>query len=98
MDPATWKPDDQPFYLEVYGETSPLVDEALAEVVPANGSDPKSTADAPVYEYWWTLGHPGTAAEHHHWYQPKPGVTPAWLDLQETAARVYLYFPASAGW
>jgi len=25
---ATWKPDEQPFYLEFFGETSPVLDGA----------------------------------------------------------------------
>jgi len=40
---AEWKPKEQPFYLELYGETSPLVDEAYAEVVPAGGTDSRAT-------------------------------------------------------
>ena len=44
---AEWKPMEQPFYLELYGETSPLVDEAYAKVVPDGVTDPKATADAP---------------------------------------------------
>jgi len=40
---AEWKPKKQPFYLELHGETSALVDEAYAEVVPAGGTDPRAT-------------------------------------------------------
>jgi len=95
---ATWKPDEQPFYLEFFGETSPVLDESYAEVVSAGSSDPKSVRDAPVYEYWWTLGHPGSAEEHRHWYLPEKVAKEPWEDLADPAARVYLYFPISGGW
>lgn len=94
---ADWKPKEQPFYLELYGETSPLVDEAFAEVVPAGGTDPKATADAPVYEYWWTLGHPGAPEEHRHWIEDDSDKRP-WQEVADPAARVYLYFPILSGW
>lgn len=94
---ADWKPKEQPFYLELYGETSPLVDEAYAEIVPAGGTGPKTTADAPVYEYWWTLGHPGAPEEHHHWLEDDSDKRP-WQELADPAARVYLYFPIFSGW
>jgi len=97
-DLASWQPEEQPFYLEFYGETSPLLDESYAEVVLPDGTDPTTVRDAPVYEYWWTLGHPGTAEEHHHWYEPDGKAKVPWQDVADPAARVYLYFPISAGW
>lgn len=96
--PGDWKPDVDPFYLEVFGETSPLVDEVFAEVVPAGGTGPKQTSDAPVYEYWWTLGHPGAPEEHSHWFKQNAGDKRPWQDLSDPAARIYLYFPLSSGW
>jgi hypothetical protein len=33
VDLSSWQPDEQPFYLEFFGETSPLLDESYAEVV-----------------------------------------------------------------
>jgi len=61
-DLTTWEPEATPFYLEVFGETSPQIDPSYAEVIPAHTSTdatPTQATDAPVYEYWWTIGHPG---------------------------------------
>lgn len=92
-----WDPEQQPFYLELYGETEPLVDEAYAEVVPAGSEGLKSTVDAPVYEYWWTLGHPGQPEAHGHWFESREGKKP-WQETSDPAVRVYVYFPVLAGW
>ncbi len=97
-DLSTWDPTEQPFYLEFIGESNPILDETYAEVIPAEGTDPKAIADAPVYEYWWTLGHPGAAEHNSHWYDPAPNIKPVWENLADPAARVYLYFPISGGW
>lgn len=76
---------------------------ASAEVVSSGQEDTVSTASAPVYEYWWTLGHPGTApqpppAQGDIMAPPNRGDRKVWQDLQDIAARVYLYFPVSRGW
>ncbi len=94
-DLATWNSDSSNFYLELYGETAPLVDLSFAEIVPS-GINPdntkqdvaaQTTASAPIYQYWWTIGQSGHKDA---------------LDLRahikSTAARVYLYFPLAAGW
>jgi hypothetical protein len=49
-----------PYYFEVFGETTPLLDLSYAEVVPAGAATDaaaQSAESAPVYEYWWTIGH-----------------------------------------
>jgi hypothetical protein len=106
-DTTQWDPSTQPFYLEFFGETSPLLDGAISEVIPAGGDDVQTVSSAPVYEYWWTLGHPGAAAHREHYYGllgPPPGLpndptAPVWENLNnDVAARVYLYFPISGGW
>ncbi len=94
-DLSTWDKNQNPFYLELYGETSPTVDEAHAEVLPSAESSVRTTTDAPVYEYWWTLGHGGTPTRPR-WPHTR-GKEP-WQDLRSTAAHVFLYFPLSAGW
>jgi hypothetical protein len=50
---------DQPFYLELFGETKPLLEQNFAEALPAGAADgsPQTIAFTPVYEYWWTIGH-----------------------------------------
>ena len=91
---------DQPYYLELFGETSPAVDMAYAEVVPAGaGETPQTSVSAPVYEYWWTIGHPGHRAHRGgllDWAHPSG--KDFWERLGEPAARVYVYFPLGGGW
>jgi len=97
-DLATWDQKEPPFYLEVYGETEPLLDMTYAEVVPPASDAATTTASTPIYEYWWTLGHPGHAPEHHHLWPERPADHSLWKELADPAARVYLYFPIHAGW
>lgn len=91
------------FYLEFFGETEPCLDQNYAELIPAPPSGAAPAHGAPVYEYWWTLGH-GGAPDRRGWWsrqfrnplsrrEPEP-----WGDLNASAARVYLYFPISGGW
>ena len=56
-DPISQWPDQQPFHLQVFGETNPQVNTAYAEFQPKGTLDKpiESGQDAPVYEYWWTL-------------------------------------------
>lgn len=101
-----WDPAKDPFYLEFFGETSPVLDTAFAEVVPAGKADPQTSSSAPVYEYWWTLGHPGSAPHREQWAGVMGDAQadsqlqqPVWENLRDdVAARVYLYFPVSEGW
>lgn len=87
-DLSTWNPDQQPFYLEVYGETTPLIDMNYAEVQSPDSDSAKATADIPIYQYWWTIGH---SVDPKH-------VNELWSQLDDVAARVYLYFPLYYGW
>lgn len=98
-------PEEQqpPFYLEFFGETEPYLDQTYAEVVPAAAKAEGQTQGAPVYEYWWTLGHRG-AQDRDSWWRRQFGDQSSdrdpepWENLKTTAARVYLYFPISGGW
>src|ERR1700689_4491221 len=65
---SQWVPARDPYYLELYGETSPVLDTALAEVIPAGAADPVTASPAPVYEYWWPRG---------PWGTPPPPAPPA---------------------
>jgi hypothetical protein len=95
-DLTKWIGDSPPFYLEIFGETEPTLDVNYAEVLPPAGTAAQTSAASPIYEYWWTIGHPGRRPEHHHWWQPKsPSL---WDDLEGEAAHVYFYFPINAGW
>lgn len=53
----------------------------------------------PVYQYSWTLGHPGDGALADPWWHHlrAPHRQP-WNALDDPAARVYLYFPTEGGW
>jgi len=115
-----WKPEHAPstnkeqspevevgakeFYLELYGETSPLVDMNFAQVVPAGIPDaaPQTTQSAPIYEYWWTIGHGGFSDHQEHFWDQLGQAAPRndlWHDLRDpVATRVYLFFPINAGW
>jgi hypothetical protein len=97
-DLAKWDPGEDPFYFEVYGETQPVLDMTYAEVVPAGEDSAATVTSTPVYEYWWTLGHAGTAPEHHHLWPERKADKPVWEKLHDTAAHIYLYFPIDAGW
>ena len=66
--PSQWVPAGQPYYFELYGETSPVLDTALAEVIPAGA--------APHREQW--AGQPASgpavtpmAAKPHAGIYPK---------------------------
>ena len=96
-DLSKWDQGEDPFYLELYGEASPTLDMAYAEVVPPGGSDAQSVQATPIYEYWWTLGHGGSAPHHRHLFEHRRKDV-LWERLADIAARVYLYFPVSGGW
>src|SRR3984885_14988605 len=90
----------QPFYLEVFGETTPTIDTAYAEVIPAGAADGSAErcASAPVYEYWWTIGHPGHPGHRGGLLEKIAGPKDLWERLADPAARIYLYFPLGGGW
>jgi len=90
-----------PFYFELFGETSPLVDTGYAEVVPAGAAvdAPAQTVQAaPIYEYWWTIGHPGYRPAGPGLLERMVGPQNLWERLPDPAARVYLFFPMGGGW
>ena len=93
---------EPPFYFEVFGETSPSLDTAYAEVVPAGAGDDddaaRTTCPAPVYEYWWTIGHPGYRPEHAGLLERISGPHDLWGRLPDPAAHIYLFFPMGGGW
>lgn len=68
----------------------------LAEVVPPNSTSAQATAHSPVYEYWWTLGHPGLKPKHHHLIHRSEN-EPLWSHLADDAAHVYFFFPLDSG-
>ena len=96
-DLGAWDQDENPFYLEVFGEAEPLLDMTHAEVIPVGGSASASTSPTPIYEYWWTIGHGGSKPQHRHLLEGRKKLD-LWHRLDDIAARVYLYFPISGGW
>ncbi|MGA8353469.1 MAG: hypothetical protein WB698_04805 [Solirubrobacteraceae bacterium] len=100
-DLSRWDGEDgDPFYFEVFGETSPVLDVAYAEVIPPGAVEggTQTTQTTPVYEYWWTIGHPGHRPEHSGLLKHIKGPDDLWARLPDPAARVYVYFPMGGGW
>jgi len=110
---SSWGETGKSFYLEVYGETQPVINSHFAEVISprsaGKGQDP-STSSVPtygVYEYWWSLGfHRANSTK-----KPSRSLLPARLHSQaeiatgsdattfgEPAALVGLYFPTKCNW
>jgi len=88
-----------------------------AEVIPAGtvlppGTTINATTDAqssalstvnpaPVYEYWWTLGHTGSRDPTRHgihFPHPRGLHTEGWQALEDPAAHVYVGFPTTGNW
>ncbi len=89
-DLSNWVPSsaEQPFYLEIYGETRPIIVKENEKVSSAeDDNSTQSNVSTPIYEYSWTLGH-----------SEVPELNSIWKGLQEEAAKVFLYFPISRGW
>lgn len=63
-----WNPENDPFYLELYGETSPLLDmKSISEPLNLSNADKKQhTSTLPIYEYCWTLGLRGLPNSPYH--------------------------------
>lgn len=91
-DLATWKDTskEQPFYLELYGETRPLVALDFAQVL-APGIDDRhveSEEALPIYEYSWVIGHSDDLLANKD----------LWSHIKDPALSVFVYFPVSRGW
>jgi hypothetical protein len=94
-DIAEWSvEEDGRFYLELYGEIQPEVDDRYVEVL-SMAEEHQGLKEgarlAPLYEYCWNLG---CLVDDDNIEQE----TEAWGDLADIAAEVYLYFPTAGGW
>ena len=90
-DLRSWDFNEQPFYLEIYGDTAPVLASRFAEVQPAGPEDgsPQTATSTPIYQYWWTLGRSADQAQYDQ----------IWSKMQdEVAGRVYFFFPLDGGW
>lgn len=106
-DLATWDPESAhcaPFYLELLGETSPLVDGSFAQLATADTlSGQPGAPQASVYEYWWTIGHKGrptgaSGLRRDRW-TGRAREDWIWDRLQKDhAASVMVFFSADCGW
>jgi len=104
-DLSKWNDEKQPApYLELFGETSPLLDTRYAEVihpgaVPTDSALKTRQQSAPVYEYCWTIGHPWSPPDHHRSNVfLRSRLDGFWNNLRDRAAYVYLYFQLGGGW
>ncbi|HYK86798.1 MAG TPA: hypothetical protein VEV19_15620 [Ktedonobacteraceae bacterium] len=94
--PELWDTEKCPFYLELFGETSPLIDMNYAKVLPAGSAEaiPQNVESVPIYQYWWTIGH----------VEDLPIVEDSLLkqsfshEHDDAFATVSMYFPISGGW
>lgn len=93
---STWDPETQPFYLELYGETQPVVETRIDTVEPAGPTNlaPQRAEAMPVYEYSWTIGH---SIDEHEYGDPRH-FADLWERNSEPAAHIGLYFPLDGGW
>ena len=96
-DLAAWDQDANPYYLEVYGETEPIIGAPVTQGVRAGASPAPTGLSRRVYEYRWTLGHGGQAPGHRHLGTGRTAPS-LWRRLNDPAAHVYLYFPIEGGW
>ena len=89
---ARWNHEEDLFFLEVFGETSPRLNpEYLQLPLPEEDRAVRqSTNLAPLYEYYWSLGY----IDHGG----KRGPSNWGGELADTAAEVCLYFPTTGGW
>ena len=91
-----------PYFLELYGETSPEVDLEDAEVLATRG---KSNA-GPIYEYFWTLGwveHVSASSRflprNVPFFPHKGSAGTDWGKLsRHSFAQVYVLFPRNSDW
>jgi len=95
-DLSKWDSHKEPFYLELYGETKPIIDLCFAQVLPAGSIEeaPQNASMTSIYQYWWTIGH----AEDLHAVEDSPLERLHSQHPEATAVSVYLYFPVSGGW
>jgi len=102
-DLSEWDPQQDPYYLELGGETSPILDAGYAGR--ESEGQGQSQPNGIIYEYWWTISHPGFRPQSPHWYDLFTGGGDGytmWTHLREVeknvAARVYLFFPRNGNW
>ena len=87
---------ERPIFLELMGETNPLLDESFSEVV-RTAKDPDTV---PVYEYLWTLGH-AEGFDHGKapsWSKVMPWLRPPPSAVSGKGVRVHLDFGGMNGW
>jgi len=107
-DLAGWDPGSHAFYLELFGETQPLIDPAYGQLL-GSAAPPGGPSSSPMYQYWWTIGHPGhphaedsVLQKFHKTLKRDLGLDTSkpsiWDNMPEPAARVYMFFPTYGNW
>lgn len=94
------------YYLELFGETRPVVASNYAQVLPMGPLDGsvQTTQSTPAYEYWWTIGHKMDIHYEHarnllgRGPRESHGFWDALGEVDGAAARVYFFFPVHANW
>jgi hypothetical protein len=92
--PQTWDTETYPYYLELFGETQPYIDESYAEILPAGSSEgmtPQQGSYVSIYQYWWTVGCHQDTHKHYLPHENEGDEAAIW-------ATISLYFPISGGW
>ncbi len=105
VDLASWSADQEgskPFYLELLGETSPVLDGSFAQLAESKADGHQTAPQASVYEYWWTIGHEGrpAGASGSRLKQRIGLATEDWIwdRLEDQAGSVTVFFPTDQGW
>ena len=99
-----WDAKDSQPYLELYGETQPLLCTDLAETLSSGSADSadsllQTAVATPIYEYFWTIGISENVRDRlssKHLHVGNPGnLIPKHDDW---GAEVWLCFPLTVGW
>jgi hypothetical protein len=105
VDLASWSADQEgaePFYLELLGETAPVLDGSFAQLAEAKSDGRQTAPQASVYEYWWTIGHEGRPdGASGSRLKQKIGLAAQdwiWDRLEDHAGSVTVFFPTDQGW
>ena len=103
-----WDPEQQPFYFELLGETTPVLDATQGELAAVSGTA-GSGSGTRIFEYVWTIGHPGVSQHRPSTHRVGHGAAQAfeetetrtpefWHRLKDPAAEVHVYFPQAGNW
>ena len=95
---GTWDPFGCKPYLELYGETRPLLYLNNAQMVLPGSIDhmPQMATAIPIYEYFWTIGIPENLTCKPSKHASNRGIFCS--KRNDIGADVWLFFPVTCGW